>query len=242
MKKTTTIIIISVLTLAFCCSLLVGATYAIFDAQEDSTMEVTTGTINVTERFLTYRQYQYDIEGYIPKQFGKGEMNETGTGYTFENMNKGCALFVEVNVRNWTSDIDYVTLIPAKFMLHVYSASGVFSEDALSFYQFYALNSPESTVQRKISNNEIVFEWQTVTRSTDGISISILFEYDKGDYSAAINDTISIKVDYVHGNTPVEGFDSVPTADQQDTNALATMSQLPAICQTRKYGEQICNK
>ena len=243
MKKTTTIILISVLTLAFCCSLLVGATYAIFDAQETSVIEATTGTLDVTVTLTLAEMWYPDGQGghergWHIKDPSKPEnenpsIEQSGNILGLKQMTQGCLVDFVISVANSGSLIAkwYVVLT---------------CEDEFFEHITVSVKQDDLGLTKNVDENGKIFyvcEWNSIGPNKygrDAMNFDITFDFplpdglqdSERDFLYA---TVTAEIVAVHGNTPDEKLPDKPT-DAGKTNSFATKYQQPIACETRKFG------
>ncbi|MCH5156818.1 MAG: hypothetical protein J1G02_02945 [Clostridiales bacterium] len=258
MKKTTTIILVSVLTLAFCCSLLIGTTYAIFSNEKDSKLEVTTGTIvaSATVVGMSYLAYESPGENDYPHSepaYTFGYATFLDEGYGIVNMSQGCSVVAEIQVRNTGS-------IPARLQLKVAFVSDEAdqkgSDDDTHGGVFSYLIATHVELDENFEYKEVVSQF---VKSDDGNSAVNTKWFDIG---AKRQETMRVRFEMKYTDDPLatrvyrsgaivasveqqvsqntSGDPSVPTADSNGAegglNALADYVALPFTFEDRKFG------
>lgn len=231
MKKTTTIILISVLTLAFCCSLLVGATYAIFDTKETSIIEATTGTLDVTKTLSGDDVFFKDDSGtsgrwppLIPgteRERGYSALHkEDGTiEVALTGIDRGCGLKVKLSIDNNGT-------LAAKWRIAVTLDKDTYEK--LSIYTDYdGVNFNNITDEDQSEKITLVSSWVSIGENGgkvayyDVISIALEFPYI-ADSNELFSGSVFIRLEAVHGNSSLNDFDPMPVRAVV-SNCIATI-------------------
>lgn len=190
MNKISKLILISVLTLVFCCSIAVGSTYALLEDSAITQMQVSSGTVNVKASITRPGLYYDDGNGNTSRSWPKGGNVTLADNLGIVNMSPGCSLSFEVIVENSGT-------LATKWQVCIKSDIDVFD------YVTFSVNDGDIEFE-KTSNKIISTTWQRQEPPQVGkiaeTLICVTIEYPYSTEETYLNGTIYVTVDAVHGN------------------------------------------
>ena len=192
MKKIKQIILISVLTMVFCCSITVGSTYALFTDQTSTNIAVSSGTVDVKASITRPSLYFDDGNGNASRSWPNGNVT-LADNLGIVNMSPGCSLSFEVIVENSGT-------LATKWQVCINSDIDIFN------YVTFSTNDGD-VVFDKTSDKVIATAWQRVEppkpskTSETVISITVVFPYSTEELF--LNGTIYVSVNAVQANVKI---------------------------------------
>lgn len=213
----------SVLTMAFCCSVLAGTTYALLDGQGAASVTVNAGTVAVTVKITGFMTG----DGWTGKEVGFDDKSGK------LEMNAGCSPFGEFRLTNSST-------VKAKWMLVIKFKNT--REEVLQHLTITTGRTRESgeTIDFKIYPSEklALSMWDKID-TTQSPTVYVTFSMDKEmgdlpkDTSGYYDIEFEVDVEPVYGNTITTDYEYPKTSTKRTASvALAT----PNMLETRKYG------
>ena len=187
MNKLTKLIVISVLTVAFCCSLAVGSTYGLFADTSYTDIAVSSGTVNVTVSVPSFSFY-YDNGSGIDDRWPEGGVGLFDDELVISKMKPGCTVSVDIHIKNSGT-------LAAKWQLQFTCDNGLLR---------YVTLSTNEELDFFDTSDGMKTAWQYIDTPQDGQpverTITVFFTLPNGSEQVSISEKVYVSVNAVQGN------------------------------------------
>ncbi len=242
MKKTTKVVLGSVMTMAMCASLIAGSTLALFTSEDSVNIAITSGKVDVKASLEELQTYVPDVDpatGLIKREDGKivykkttenGQFDivggsakiEDGT-VTFENFAPMDRVTFNITAQNAGSTIaaKYQTRVEVTYGYELYSALEVKVGEAL------------------IEQGTAISDWKTLSVGTnESVPVEITFPEDAGEDPENKNCKITVSVIAVQANADTKD----PEKEEGVSYAVRTPADLAVLAQRVNNGKDFAGE
>ena len=189
MNKTYKIILIFLLTAAFCGSLVAGTAYALLADGTTNNIAVSSGTVNVTVSVPSFSFYYNNGDG-IDDRWPQGGVGLFDDELVISKMKPGCIVSIDVHVKN-------VGTLAAKWQLQLTSSSNLFENVTLS---------TNEELEFVGTATAMLTAWQHIDATSDGKpverTVTVYFSLPMLTNDVSVSGNVSVFVNAVQGNAP----------------------------------------
>ena len=192
MNKIKKITLICVLTVAFCWSLAVGSTYALFADESTTNISVSSGTVNVNATLTRPSLFYDDNNGDTRRSWPNGGNVTLADNLGIVKMSPGCSVSFEVIVENSGT-------LATKWQVEISSDIDIF--------KYTTFSTQDGNIEfYRVSDKVISTDWQRDNTPEDGKTvetvISITIEFPYSEENTILNGAIYVSVNALQGNAP----------------------------------------